>query len=465
MADIADLYIENRTFDELAIGDTASLSHTVCQRDIDLFATVTGDVNPAHVDPAFAQTDMFHHIIIHGMWGAGLISAVLGTKLPGPGTIYLGQDLRFRHPVSIGDTITATLTVRAKNPAKGDVTLDCVCTNQDGKAVITGTAEIRAPTEKIRRKRIILPDVRIGRHDALHGILAHAAGSTAVAAAIVYPIHAGTLLAAIEAAQTGLITPVLIGPITLIQEAAKAAALDISALRIIDANGAASAAAQAVTLARTGEVGLLLKGDLHTDILMHEVLSTATGLRTARQISHVYLMDVPEYPRPLLLTDAAINIAPSLAEKAGIAQNAIELAHIIGIAQPRVAILAAVETVTARLPSTLDAAALCKMADRGQIAGALLDGPLGFDNAVSEVAAAEKGIVSPVAGKADILLVPDLEAGNMLAKQLIFLSGAEAAGVVLGAKVPIILTSRADSTRTRLASCALGVLVAHAGKP
>jgi phosphotransacetylase len=214
-------------------------------------------------------------------------------------------------------------------------------------------------------------------------------------------------------------------------------------------------------LAQRGDAALLMKGDLHTDILMHAVI--ATGLRHGRQISHVYLMDVPDYPRPLLITDAAINITPDLAAKAGIIQNAIDLAHVIGIAEPRVAILGAVETVSARLPSTLDAAALCKMADRGQITGGILDGPLGFDNAVSEGAAAEKGIVSPVAGKADILVVPDLEAGNMLAKQLIFLSGAEAAGIVLGAGVPIILTSRADSARTRIASCALGVLVARAG--
>jgi phosphotransacetylase len=207
-----------------------------------------------------------------------------------------------------------------------------------------------------------------------------------------------------------------------------------------------------------------MKGDLHTDILMHEVVNATTGLRTARQISHVYLMDVPDYPRPLLLTDVAINITPNLNEKAGIVQNAIDLAHVIGIAQPRVAILAAVETVSARQPSTLDAAALCKMADRGQITGGLLDGPLAFDNAVSEAAAKEKGIVSQVAGKADVLLVPDLEAGNMLAKQLTFMSGAQAAGVVLGASVPIILTSRADSDRTRMASCALAVLMARAVK-
>jgi phosphotransacetylase/acyl dehydratase len=462
----AELIIENRTFDELTVGESASLSHTVSQRDIDLFATVTGDVNPAHVDAAFAETDMFHHIIIHGMWGAGLISAVLGTKLPGPGTIYLGQDLRFRHPVSIGDTITATLIVLEKKPAKGDVILDCVCTNQDGKTVITGTATTRAPTEKIRRRRMVLPDVSVGRHDAMHVILGRAAGGSPVAAAIVYPIHAGSLLAAYDAAQAGLITPILVGPMTQIQDAAKSAELDIAAFQIIDAPDPVAAAAQAVELARRGDVKLLMKGDLHTDILMHEVIAAtglpAGGLRTTRQISHVYLMDVPEYPRPLLLTDAAINITPNLAEKAGIIQNAIDLAHVIGLAQPRVAILAAVETVSARLPSTLDAAALCKMADRGQITGGLLDGPLGFDNAVSEIAAAEKGIISQVAGKADILLVPDLEAGNMLAKQLTFLSGAEAAGVVLGARVPIILTSRADSDRTRMASCALGVLMARA---
>jgi phosphate acetyltransferase len=465
---ITDLYIENRTFDELAIGETASLSHTVTQRDIDLFATVTGDVNPAHVDPAYAATDMFHHIIIQGMWGAGLISATLGTKLPGPGTIYLGQDLRFRHPVSIGDTITSTVTVREKKPAKSDVTLDCVCTNQKGEAVITGSAFTRAPTEKVRVKRVSLPYVRVGRHDGTRALLARAedgaAGGSAVATAVVYPIDAASLLPALDAATAGLIVPVLIGPAAQIQAVAKAAGVDIAALRLIDAPDGPAAAAQAVALARAGEVALLMKGDLHTEDLMRAVVAAQTGLRTTRRISHVYLMDVPDYPRPLLVTDAAINITPTLADKAGIVQNAIDLAHVIGIAQPRVAILAAVEVVNERMRSTLDAAALCKMADRGQITGGVLDGPLAFDNAVNAAAAAEKGIVSPVAGRADILLVPDLEAGNMLAKQLTFLAGAEAAGVVLGASVPIILTSRADSAHTRLASCALGVLMARAGK-
>jgi phosphate acetyltransferase len=458
----ADLFIENRTFDELKIGDTASLSHTVTQRDIDLFATVTGDVNPAHVDPDYAATDMFHHIIIQGMWGAGLISAALGTRLPGPGTIYLGQDLRFTHPVSIGDTITATVTVREKKPAKDDVVLDCVCTNQGGQTVITGSAFIRAPAKKIRVKRVKLPDVRVFRHDRMRAMLARATAGGAIATAVVYPVDAAALLAALDAAKAGLIVPILVGPADRIQAAAKDAGADISFLRTIDVREPRDAASRAVALARSGEVGMLMKGDLHTSDLMHAVIAPDTGLRTAKRISHVYLMDVPDYPRPLLVTDAAINIAPNLLDKAGIVQNAIDLAHVIGIKQPRVAILAAVETINERMQSTLDAAALCKMADRGQITGALLDGPLAFDNAINEAAAAEKGIVSQVAGRADILLVPDLEAGNMLAKQLTFMAGAEAAGLVLGASVPIILTSRADSAGTRLASCALGVLAARA---
>ncbi len=459
----AEQFIENRTFEELSPGDAASLSHTVTQRDIDLFATVTGDVNPAHVDPVYAATDIFHHVIIQGMWGAGLISAVLGTKLPGPGTIYLGQDLRFTRPVSIGDTITATVTVGEKKPAKGDVVLECVCTNQTGQIVITGNAIVRAPATKIRVKRVTLPDVRVLRHDRMQAMMARAAAGAAIATAVVYPVDAASLLAALDGAKAGLIVPILIGPAARIQAVAHDVGADIGGLRLIDVEDAPDAAARAVALVRSGDAGLLMKGDLHTSDLMHAVVAADTGLRTSRRISHVYLMDVPDYPRPLLVTDAAINIAPDLMDKAGIVRNAIDLAHAIGIPQPRVAILAAVETINDRMQSTLHAAALCKMADRGQITGALLDGPLAFDNAINEAAAAEKGIVSPVAGRADILLVPDLEAGNMLAKQLTFMAGAEAAGLVLGARVPIILTSRADSAGTRRASCALAVMMARAG--
>jgi len=457
-----DEFLENRTFDELVLGESASLSHTVTQRDIDLFAAATGDVNPAHVDAAYAATDMFHHIIIHGMWGAGLISAVLGTKLPGPGTIYLGQDLRFRHPVGIGDTITATLTVTAKRAEKGDVTLGCVCTNQDGVVVITGTAETRAPRDKLRLRRAVLPSVRVERHDAIAALLARASAGPAVVTAVVHPVDAQSLRATAAAAAAGLIVPVLVGPEARIRAAAAADSIDISALRLLDVPDAPAAAARAVALARAGEVAMVMKGDLHTDQFLHPIVAAGTGLRTGRHISHVYVLDEPAYPRLLLLTDIAITIAPTLAEKISIVQNAIGFAQVIGIAQPRVAILAAVETVTPGLVSTLDAAALCKMADRGQITGGLLDGPLAFDNAISVAAAAEKGIVSAVAGRADILVVPDLEAGNMLGKAFTFLAGTEAAGIVLGASVPIILASRADSTETRVASCALGVLMVRA---
>jgi phosphotransacetylase len=250
----------------------------------------------------------------------------------------------------------------------------------------------------------------------------------------------------------------------VIQTVAKAGMMDIAGLRLVDAPDAPDAAAKAVALARAGEVTMIMKGDLHTDQFMHPIVAGQTGLRTEKHISHVYLLDVPDYPRLLLLTDMAINIAPTLAEKVSIVQNAIDCAHVIGIANPRVAILAAVEVVNPRLQSTVDAAALCKMADRRQITGGLLDGPLAFDNAINVAAATEKGIVSPVAGRADILVVPDLEAGNMLAKQFTFLAGAEAAGVVLGASVPIILTSRADSTATKVASCALAVLMARSAR-
>lgn len=456
-----DEMIENHTFDEIAIGDHASISRTITQQDIDLFAVVSGDVNPAHMDPAYARTDMFHRVIAHGMLGAGLISNVLGTALPGPGTIYLGQDLRFLHPVDIGDTITATLTVTEKHPDKGNLVLDCRCTNQNGQVVITGTAHVRAPTEKIRRPRIELPEVRLSRHERFRALLSEAVGHDPLTTAVAHPCDADAIDAAVEAAHAGLITPVFVGPKAKILAAAQAANVDISSFRLVDAPHSDAAALQAVSLVKSGEAELLMKGSLHTDELLHAVLAPDSGLSTGRRLSHVYLMDVPGYPRPLLVTDAAVNIAPDLEQKRDIIQNAIDLAHVMGIQIPHVALLSAVETINPKIRSTLDAAALCKMAERGQITGGMVDGPLAFDNAVSPAAAAEKGIVSGVAGRADILVVPDLEAGNMLAKQLTFLAGADAAGVVLGARVPIILTSRADAERTRMASCAVAVLIAR----
>jgi phosphotransacetylase/acyl dehydratase len=454
--------IENRTFDAIMVGDTASTVRTLTQEDIELFAVVSGDVNPAHLDPAYAETDLFHRIIAHGMWGGAQISAVLGTQLPGPGTIYLSQDLHFHAPVGIGDTITTRIAVREKKPEKQRVVLDCRCTNQAGQEVITGTAEVQAPTETVRRHRVELPDVRLMRHQRFRDLLTQASGQPAVPMTVVHPCDALSLGAAAEVAALGLVIPILIGPATKIRAAAVQAGIDISRYRLVDVPHSHAAAARAVELVRAGEAALLMKGSLHTEELMHEVVATETGLRTERRLSHVYVMDVPTYPRPLLITDAAINIEPTLETKRDIVQNAIDLAHVMGVEQPRVAILCAVETVNPEMKSTLDAAALCKMADRGQITGGVVDGPLAFDNAVSPKAARDKGIVSPVAGQADILVVPDLEAGNMLAKQLSFLAGADAAGVVVGARAPIILTSRADSGRTRIASCAVAVLMAQA---
>jgi phosphotransacetylase len=268
-------------------------------------------------------------------------------------------------------------------------------------------------------------------------------------------------MGAIESAKRGLIVPILVGPAAKIHAAAALANIDLMPYRIVSTPHSHAAAERAVAMARTGEVEALMKGSLHTDELMEAVVPSTTGLRTERRISHVFVMDVPAYPRTLMITDAAVNIAPDLACKADICQNAIDLAHVLGNEVPKVAILSAAETVNPKIESTLHAAALCKMADRGQITGGVLDGPLAFDNAVSPEAARTKGIVSPVAGVADILLVPDLESGNMMAKQLTYLAGADSAGIVLGARVPIVLTSRADNVRTRLASAAVLKLVAH----
>ena len=280
--------------------------------------------------------------------------------------------------------------------------------------------------------------------------------------AIAHPCDKVSLESAVEAQKMRLITPILVGQKDKIKQAAAEAGIDLAGIEIVDAEHSHDAAAKAVALVREGRAEALMKGSLHTDELMSAVVARDTGLRTGRRISHCFIMDVPDHANALIITDAAVNIAPDLKTKIDITQNAIDLAHAMGLKQPLVAILSAMETVNPDVPSTIEAAALCKMADRGQITGGLLDGPFALDNAISPEAAAVKKIVSPVAGKADILVVPDLESGNMLAKSLSFLAGADAAGIVLGAKVPIILTSRADSLLTRLASCAVALMLVAA---
>ena len=283
-----------------------------------------------------------------------------------------------------------------------------------------------------------------------------------VPTAVVHPCEATALEAAVQATEKGLIAPLLVGPTHGIAQTAKSIGIDPARLQIVDVPHSHAAAARSVELVREGKAEILMKGSLHTDELMSAIVSREGGLRTSRRISHVFVMDVPTYHKVLLVTDGAINIAPTLEDKVDICQNAIDLAVSLGLEKPKVAILAAVETVTSKMPATLDAAALCKMAERGQIKNGILDGPLAFDNAISTQAAETKGIKSAVSGDPDILLAPDLEAGNMLAKQLSFLANADSAGMVLGAKVPVILTSRADSVRSRIASCAVAKLVAYA---
>jgi phosphate acetyltransferase len=297
-------------------------------------------------------------------------------------------------------------------------------------------------------------------HEKFRRLVARAQSQPPVPTAVVHPCDEVSLSGAVEGAKLGLITPILVGPEARIRDTAARAGLDISPYDIVNAEHSHDAAAKAVALVRAGKAQALMKGSLHTDELMGAVVARETGLRTARRISHCFIMDVPGHADALIITDAAVNIAPSLEEKVDIVQNAIDLAHALGAPEARVAILSAMETVNPKVPSTLEAAALCKMADRGQITGGILDGPLALDNAISPEAVAVKKIKSPVGGRANILVVPDLEAGNMLAKSLALLAGADGAGIVLGARVPIILTSRADELLTRLASCAVASLLA-----
>jgi phosphotransacetylase len=293
-------------------------------------------------------------------------------------------------------------------------------------------------------------------------LLERCRGLAPIPTAVAWPCEETALAGAIDAGRNGLITPILVGPAATIAELAKVKGIELGDVEIVDVADSHAAAAKAVSLVREGKAELLMKGSLHSDEILGAVVSKEGGMRTGRRLSHVFLMDVPTYHKGLLVTDGAINIAPTLEDKVDICQNAIDLAKAFGVERPKVAILAAVETVNSRMPATLDAAALCKMAERGQIKGGVLDGPLAFDNAISRDAAKIKGITSEVAGDPDILLAPDLEAGNMVAKQLSFLANADSAGLVLGAKVPVILTSRADSLRSRIASCAVAVLAAHA---
>jgi phosphotransacetylase/acyl dehydratase len=447
-------------FSQIKAGDRAMLSRTLTERDIDLFASIAGDSPLPCPGVARLVDDGFVQLVAHGMWGGALISALLGTQLPGPGTILLNQSLDFLVPVAVGDKVEVTVEVEVMDPVHQSVRLACTIVNQRRETVVAGSALVIVPGDSaMHASAHPLPFHPTG--DGYRKLIAMTTGMAPLRTAVVHPVDVAALGAAIAAAKLGLIVPVLVGPAHKILAAAAAGSVDLSGIEIVDAEHSDAAAEIAATLAGNCEVEALMKGSLHTDELMRAVLARSARLRTDRRMSHVFAIDAPDYPRPLFITDAAVNLTPSLADKRDIVQNAIDLAQALGIVRPRVAVLCAVETVNPAMQSTLDAAALCKMAERGQITGGVLDGPLAFDNAVSAEAALVKGIVSQVAGHADILLVPDVEAGNMLAKQLEYLGGAQMAGIVLGARVPVILTSRSDAELARLGSCALALLLAR----
>jgi phosphate acetyltransferase len=375
--------------------------------------------------------------------------------------------LQFFGAAHVDDRLTVTFT-GPRTPQTGSrVQIECEGLDQLQQMRLRGTVEIDVGATIIgpvdlAAWDLMAPDVVVHDHRRYEALLKLCEHEAALTTAAVFPTDGDTLAAVAAAARDGIIDPILIGPTVTMRAAAEAAAIDLSGFRLIDISDEASAARSAVELARDGTASMLMKGNLHTAAFLRAVVDRSRGLRGVRRISHVFLFDVPTYPKPLLVSDAVVNIAPRLAEKVDICCNAIDVAHAVGIEEPRVAILSAVEVVDPAIPSTLDAAALCKMADRGQITGAVLDGPLAMDNAINVPAARSKHIRSPVSGQADILIMPNLEAGNILYKNLTYLADADAAGVVVGARVPIILASRADPVRTRIASVALASILVRA---
>lgn len=447
--------IKNTTFDELKVGDTASIERTLSLQDIYLFAHVSGNTNPAHMpaDGKPATADIF----APSMWAGSLLSAVFGTLLPGPGTLLLSQNINFRSRVHIGDTIIASVRCATKH-SKPLATFETRIVKKDGTVVAEGSAEIDVPTESVSLANRELPTLILDEKNQFLPLIECARSLGRMATAVVCPDDSNSLNGAMLAAREGIIEPILIGVKAAILKAAETAGVDVTPYRIVEASTHDEAAARAVEIVRKGEAAAIMKGNIHSDQLLAQVVKKDGGLRANRRISHVFVMDVPTLDELLFISDAAINIAPDLITKVDIVQNSIDLALACGLDKPRVGVLSAVETVNPNIPSTIDAAALSKMAERGQITGGIVDGPLAMDNAMDLAAARTKGIASPVAGQANVLIVPNLEAGNMLAKELTFVARAEAAGLVVGAKVPVMLTSRADNAKSRLASAALAAL-------
>ncbi len=448
--------ISNRTWAQLKIGDTASLKRACTERDLFLFAHVSGNINPLML-PAEEDAPAADAPIAPSMWVGSLISAVLGNILPGPGTLYRSQTFEFMRRVRVGDQLRITVTCIEKQQEPIAV-FHTIIVDMDGELVCEGVAVIDAPPRNVETPLRELPTLIMDEKDHFARLIALATRLPRLKTAVVCPEDHNSLGGALLSAEKGLIEPILIGDPARIGKAAEELGADVSAMKIVAEKDHRLAADRAVAMVLAGEAGAVMKGDLHSDDLLAAVVKKDGGLRLHRRISHVFVLDVPSLDELLFISDAAINISPDLLTKMDIVQNAIELARACGLEQPKVGVLSAVETINPNIPSTLDAAILSKMADRGQIHGAMVDGPLAMDNAIDMQAARTKGIASLVAGRANVLIAPNLEAGNMLAKELTFVARAEAAGLVVGARAPIILTSRADNDRARLVSCALALL-------
>jgi phosphate acetyltransferase len=480
--------IENHPFDEIHLGDGAQLSRTLLAQDIQLFAAMSGDVNPAHVDLAYAQSTPFHGIIAHGMWGAALISTVIGTEFPGPGSLYMGQSLRFVKPVHIGDTVTVQVSVTEMDAHNHHVTLACRCTNQLGEDVITGSALVRAPTEKVKRPRVQPMQVQLSDKGArYHQLLALTQGAAPITVALVAPFSEAALRQARMACDMGLIHPVLMGPEDALRALALKAKIDLDGMRIVPAPASRSAAQLSMQLAiqtainaavhtagneakPTGtvqtqtqaQIQAIMPGSADHRELMAELLRPSAAQLPAVRLSQVCVLDMPAFARPLLMAHTALQGTPGLPAHRHAVEEALTLAHAIGLIRPKVAILAQGNRVDAYQAMTLDAAALCMLAEQGEITGGVLDGPMTVDCALSPQAAQAQGVVSNVAGQADILIAPTMEIGTMLTQQWRSLADAQTATLLLGGTVPVILHQEGDSDMSVMASCALALLVVNA---
>ena len=442
---------------ELEVGQSAQASRTVTANDLLFYSHASGDLNPLHLPEIDGDGDGTPEGVCPPAYLAALLSALIGSRLPGPGSRETDWALQTGAPARIGDRLVIRVEVVERRAR--DVLLSAEITGPNGGAM-TARVTVEPPARPTVFGPHDLPDLLVRRYRKFERLLAACEGIEPMLTAIVCPYTDDSLSGALDAAGRGLITPILIGERAKIEAAAQDAGRDLSGLRFVEAADPMSAAAAGARLVGEGGAASLMKGHLHTDTLLRAVLDRAHGLRSERRLSHVFILDMPGVDNLLFVTDAAVNIAPDLKVKADIVQNAIDLARSLGVTLPKAGVLSAVETVNPALPSTLDAAALSKMADRGQITGGLVDGPLAMDNAVDLEAAQIKGLTGAVAGRADILIAPNLEAGNMLAKELTFLARAESAGLVVGARAPVIVTSRADSEFSRLVSCAVAALYA-----